>query len=238
MMPLTHAKWADNSETYAALIARYLYPGIRWLDAGCGSRLLEEDLDSLENWLVGRCGLIVGIDLFLRCHRNIKVLVRGSLYALPFADDSLDLVTCNMVVEHLEEPARAISEITRCLRRGGLVVIQTPWLANYGVMANAVAARIIPQKWRFRLVHASDHREPHEVFPVRYRANTLRELRRLFRTSGLEVDETIALSQNGPYVRGTAAVEKILMRLTPKSRLLVCAHKVSPVAKQQAPGLE
>src|SRR5258708_40141955 len=97
MKPLTGAAWAAQSEAYAALIAEHLHPGVRWLDAGCGSRLLEDDLDPLENWLVEQCAMIVGMDVSLRSHRNIRSLVQGSLYAMPFAYASFYLITCNMV---------------------------------------------------------------------------------------------------------------------------------------------
>jgi len=59
------------------------------------------------------------MDLLLRGHRNIRLLVQGSLYALPFAEASFGLLTCNMVLEHLESPARALAEIARCLRTCG-----------------------------------------------------------------------------------------------------------------------
>lgn len=227
MMPRTHARWAAHSEAYAELIAEHLHGGARWLDAGCGSRLLEGNLEFIEDWLVGRCGLAVGMDISVTSHRNIRVLVQGSLYALPFADNSLDLVTCNMVLEHLGDPALAMSEIARCLGSRGRVVIQTPYLVNYGVFANAIAAKVLPETWRWRLVNASDGRESDEVFPTRYRANTIRRLTSLLKSSGLEVDKALALAQNRPFLRRAAIFEDILMKLTPNSRLLICAHKTA-----------
>ncbi len=223
--PITGARWAAQSEAYANLIAEHLGPKSRWLDAGCGWRILEDDLEPLEDWLVQQCGMVVGMDIRLTGHRNIQLLVCGSLYALPLADGSLDLVTCNMVVEHLDEPERAIAEITRVLAPGGGVVINTPNLWNYGVMANAVFSKVAPERWRLRLVHASDSREAEKVFPARYRANTLRRLISLLSASGLKVHEVFELAQHGPFFWRTAKLERLLIKLTPSSRLLVCAHK-------------
>jgi SAM-dependent methyltransferase len=225
MKPLTGAGWAAQSEAYAELTAEHLHPGVRWLDAGCGSRLLEEDLDPLEDWLVEQSAVVLGMDVLVERHRNIRLLVQGSLYALPFADNSLDLITCNMVVEHLKYPARALAEVARCLGPGGAVVINTPNLINYGVMANAILSKVIAEKWRLRIVHGSDGREPKDIFPVRYRANTLGRLTRLLNGCGLQVHKALALPQQGPFLRKTAKLEKMLMKLTPSSRLLVCAHK-------------
>jgi SAM-dependent methyltransferase len=225
MKPLTGAGWAAQSEAYAELVAEHLHSGVRWLDAGCGSRLLEDDLDPLEDWLVEQCAMIVGIDVLLGGHRNIRLLVQGSLYALPFADTSFDLITCNMVVEHLKNPAGAFAEIARCLKPGGAVVINTPNLLNYGVMANAILSKVIAEKWRLRLVHASDSREPKDIFPVRYRANTLGRLTHLLNRCGLQIHKILAVPQQGPFFQKTVRLEEILMKLTPSSRLLVCAHK-------------
>jgi SAM-dependent methyltransferase len=224
-IPLSGADWAAKSETYAALISEHLAAHTVWLDAGCGWRLLENDMEPLENWLVDHCRMIVGMDFSATTHRNIDLLVQGSLYALPFADDSLDLVTCNMVVEHLNEPAAAFAEITRCLTPGGAVIVNTPNLSNYGVMGNAVASKLMPERWRLRLVRRSDDRELKDFFPVRYKANTMYCLGHLLQASGLQIHKAIALPQKRPFFRATEKLEKVLMKLTPMSGLLVCAHK-------------
>ena len=224
-IPLSGAKWAANSEAYAALIYEHLRPDTIWLDAGCGWRLLEDDMEPLEDWLVDHCRIIIGMDYSVTTHRNINCLVEGSLFALPFADSSLDLVTCNVVVEHLDHPTRAFAEVARCLRPGGVFVVKTPNLLNYGMMGNAVASRIMPDKWRLRLVRSSDSREPEDVFPVRYKANTMHRLVRLLNSSGLQVHKAIALLQQGTFFSKTQKLERLLMRLTPVSGLLVCAHK-------------
>src|SRR5690348_5387065 len=164
-IPLSGAKWAAKSEAYAALISEHLSPNTVWLDAGCGERLLEEDMDVLEDWLAQHSRLIVGIDISVRSHRNIRLLVRGSLDELPFAENTLDLVTCNMVVEHLSDPARAFADVARCLRPGGALIVNTPNLLNYGTLGNGLASKIMPERWRLALVHGSDGRALKDIFP-------------------------------------------------------------------------
>ncbi|MGB0103094.1 MAG: class I SAM-dependent methyltransferase [Candidatus Sulfotelmatobacter sp.] len=223
--PLSGAAWAVRAETYAALICEHLSPDTIWLDAGCGGRLLEDDLDPLEDWLVDHCRFIVGMDVTLAAHRNVKSLVSGSIYALPFADDSIDLVTCNMVVEHLDRPGKAFAEVARCLRPSGAFIVHTPNLLNYGIFGNAVASKLIPEKWRLRVIHGTDDRKPEDFFPVRYKANTMRRLLRLLDASGFEVHRRKAVPQLGPFFRKTWRPERFFMKLTPNSGLLVCAHK-------------
>jgi SAM-dependent methyltransferase len=225
VIPLTGEKWAALSEAYAILIAEHLKPESRWLDAGTGSRILEKDLDILENWLVRQSGTTIGMDVRLTQHLSIRTLVCGSIYDLPFADGSFDLVTCNMVMEHLGEPEKSMVEIARVLVPGGALIINTPNLWNYGVLANAILSKVLPEQWRLGLVRASDSRELEDIFPVRYRANTLRRLGTLFAGSGLKIHRVTVLPQQRSFFRKTAPVEKVLMTMTPGVRLLVCAHK-------------
>lgn len=184
-------------------------------------------MDPVENWLAGHCGTIVGMDVSVTSNRNIKSLVQGSLDDVPFADNSLDLITFRMVVEHLAQPRHAFAEAARCLRPGGAMVVITPNLMNYGIFANAIATRLLPEKLRLRIVRASDSRADEDVFPVRYKANTMSRLVRSLNASGLQVHKTIGLRQQRPYWQKGSSLEKVLMKLTPIYVLLVCAHKVA-----------
>jgi ubiquinone/menaquinone biosynthesis C-methylase UbiE len=207
------------------LISEHLKPGCRWLDAGTGTRILEDDLDPLENWLVQQSGMTVGMDVQVGKHLNIRTLVAGSLYELPFVKNSFDVVTCNVVMEHIGEPARALAEVARVLVPGGAFIMNTPNLWNYGVLANAVLSKIMPEAMRLKLVHASDTREPADIFPVRYRANTLRRLKSLFARGGFKLHSARVLRQQRAFFAKTAPIEKLLIPMTPGVKLLVCAHK-------------
>jgi SAM-dependent methyltransferase len=52
---------------------------------------------------------------------------RMDLQALDFPENSFSLIICNHVLEHVADPSRALSEICRVLRPGGIAVLQTPW---------------------------------------------------------------------------------------------------------------
>jgi SAM-dependent methyltransferase len=60
--------------------------------------------------------------------------LKGDATAVPIPDDAVDLVTCQTVLMHLAEPRRALEEMRRVLRPGGLLVCVEPnnllnWLA-------------------------------------------------------------------------------------------------------------
>lgn len=49
----------------------------------------------------------------------------ASIYELPFATDSFDIVVCCEVLEHLERPSAGLAELARVARER--VLISTPW---------------------------------------------------------------------------------------------------------------
>jgi SAM-dependent methyltransferase len=72
----------------------------------------------------------LNIDLFA----NVDVV--GDTYGLPYADDSVDTIHCEAVLEHLAEPSRALQEMRRVLRPGGLGYFATPFLQAYHAYPN------------------------------------------------------------------------------------------------------
>jgi len=52
--------------------------------------------------------------------------------AVPFGDETFEIVTCFDVLEHLRDPSVALREIGRVLRRGGLFVMSTPNTTSIG----------------------------------------------------------------------------------------------------------
>jgi len=54
--------------------------------------------------------------------------VVGSVYELPFEDEAFDLVLCMVVMEHLEDPKKAIEEMKRVLKPGGRILVSVPFL--------------------------------------------------------------------------------------------------------------
>lgn len=53
-------------------------------------------------------------------------LVRGSIYDMPYEASTFDLVFCFSVFEHLHETARALGEVVRVMRPGGLFLLGMP----------------------------------------------------------------------------------------------------------------
>jgi SAM-dependent methyltransferase len=85
------------------------------LDAGCG-----------EGEMLRRGAVPSGVrTVLLDRNRDSAARVIGSVEALPFAARSFDVVTCLEVLEHLDDPGRAVSELARVARRA--VVLSVPY---------------------------------------------------------------------------------------------------------------
>lgn len=54
----------------------------------------------------------------------------GSIYQIPFPDDSFDSVVCTQVFEHLAYPTKAVEEIKRILKKDGLALITVPQMSG------------------------------------------------------------------------------------------------------------
>ena len=87
--------------------------GLRVLDVGCGVKpYLPFFATALE---------YVGVDIV----ENPVADIRGAAEDLPIDDASFDLVLCIQVLEHAEDPARAVAELQRVVKPGGRVLAST-----------------------------------------------------------------------------------------------------------------
>lgn len=102
----------------------------RLLDAGVGRGRTRRYVLAAAPKVAGSVsfhGLDLAADLAARCHDAAAWrLVRGDAQCLPYRDASFDVVVCEQVLEHVDDPGGALREIARCLRPGGLLVAGVP----------------------------------------------------------------------------------------------------------------
>lgn len=206
---------AFSQDQYEAFLARSVARGCRWLDLGCGHQLLPPWRRAREEALVARAHLIVGLDpevQALRRHRTISARVAGDGSSLPFPNETFDLVTANMVVEHLANPQEQFCEVRRVLRPGGLFVFHTP---NRHGHATVIAA-MMPEGLKALGVRLLEGRMQHDRFRTYYRTNSKPEIHLLaercgFRVASLEFIPSTAMFA---LVTPLAALELLWIRLT------------------------
>lgn len=98
------------------------------LDAGCGTGLAASEL--------GHPSQVVGLDVSEAAFQatNWQVLGMpciGSVERLPFRNESFDVVAALDVLEHLEEPEKALRELYRVAKVGAKLLVTVPayrWL--------------------------------------------------------------------------------------------------------------
>jgi ubiquinone/menaquinone biosynthesis C-methylase UbiE len=152
------------------------------LDVGCGT---GANLEMLSEF-----GAAEGVDVspealsFCR-ERGLENVKLGAAEALPYEDNSFDLVTGLDVVEHLDDDLAGLKEMRRVLRRDGRAVLFVPaFMFLWGVQDDI-----------------SHHR----------RRYALKELKRVVREAGFEVERAtyVNISFFTPILLG-----RLLMRAT------------------------
>lgn len=116
------------------LIARSgIKPGMKVLDLGCGSGAYTADAARM----VGTDGKVYALDVQpamleqlrkkLAKPENADIsnieLIQASAYELPFEDASLDVVYLVTVLEEIPDIPRALAEVKRVLKPGGVVAV-------------------------------------------------------------------------------------------------------------------
>jgi ubiquinone/menaquinone biosynthesis C-methylase UbiE len=97
---------------------------LRWLDAGCGNGAFTEEL-------IARCrpAAVEGIDpsaeqisfASKRPGTRLAHFQQGDAQALPFTDNSFDMAVMALVIAFVPDPAKAVAELARVTKPGGLV---------------------------------------------------------------------------------------------------------------------
>jgi SAM-dependent methyltransferase len=181
-----------HDSLYRDLIRRYLPPGARLLDAGCGRYLRFCREFASEAHVVG-----IDLDETFDCdNRRPPYAVRGDLAALPFPSEWFDIVITRSVVEHLEDPPRVFREFARVLRPGGKVVVLTPNKYDYV----SIIAAVTPY-WVHRALVSRIFRVPaDDVFPTLYRANTLSGMEKAMAAAELTTCELDTVNHYPAYL--------------------------------------
>ncbi len=148
----------------AVFLVPRLRPGMRLLDLGCGPGTITAGLASLVD-----PGEVVGVDaapeVLDRARAHVASLGvtnvtfrTADVLALPFPEQSFDVVYAHQLLQHLGDPVGALVEAARVLRPGGLVAVRE---ADFATMTFHPENPTL-DAWRsmYRAVHRANGGEP------------------------------------------------------------------------------
>jgi SAM-dependent methyltransferase len=131
----------DREKKAASLIKEKIKGGgtVRVLDVGCGNGFF---LGQLQKSLNAKHVRYSGVDYSKYVIRKAKKLHPDMQFktcnleeSIPLADESVDVLFCGEVIEHIYNPDHAIEECARVLKKGGVLILTTP---NLNVWYNRI----------------------------------------------------------------------------------------------------
>lgn len=191
---------------YRREVLALLKPGMTVLDLGAGRGALPE-----LNF-AGLGATIWGADIDPVVLENLsldRAFVTSATELSGVPDQSVDLLICCSVLEHVSEPDTLLGEIHRVLKPGGSFLAKTPNKFHY----MPLVASITPT-WFHKLYNSWRGREEIDTFPTLYRLNSRGAVRHHAKRSRLRVDRVWTVEGRPEY-----------LRLTPLTYLLGLAYE-------------
>jgi SAM-dependent methyltransferase len=169
----------DGTITFYTRVNALLESSFVILDVGCGRGSYMEDQISVRKNLrifKGKVKKVIGIDVDHTAAQNPFItdffLIADDRWAVN--DNSIDLIICDNVLEHVEKPDFFFTQVNRVLKPGGYICIRTPNAHSY----IALFSKLIPNKYHSKITAiVQDGRKEEDVFPAYYRCNTVGKIK-------------------------------------------------------------
>jgi SAM-dependent methyltransferase len=101
---------------------KYFGDGGHYIGVDISTELLEQARDEADQWSEG----------------GKVTFMAGDAYELPLPDDYCDAAICQTLLMHLQEPEKALSQMIRIVKPGGVVICQEP---------DNLAPQLMPRHW-------------------------------------------------------------------------------------------
>jgi len=127
---LLDAHTKEYLKSYVNIINKYAKPNSMILDLGCGNGLSSYMLSEYGHRVIGTD--ISSFFIADSAHLQNKNLIYEvcDVLDLPFRDNSFDVVCSNELIEHVTDAQKAILEMIRILKNGGILAIMGPNLCS------------------------------------------------------------------------------------------------------------
>jgi SAM-dependent methyltransferase len=188
--PNVEANWDDSC--FRTYLLRRITTEATVLDLGAGAGIVSQ-----MNFR-GECREICGVDPDPRVVDN-PYLDEGKVAfgeKLPYPDSKFDVVFCDNVMEHLDNPVAVLTEVARVLKPGGHFLWKTPNRLHYVPLI----ASVTPTGFH-RFINKRRGRRESDTFPTRYKVNRPRAVDRACAASGLRMIDYRLIESRPEYLR-------------------------------------
>jgi 2-polyprenyl-3-methyl-5-hydroxy-6-metoxy-1,4-benzoquinol methylase len=100
--------------------------GLFCLDLGCSVGIISQTLASAGARIIGIDIDVSALKLAISGRAGQAAFVLGDVGAIPFPDESFDVLICSQVYEHAPSLSLLVQEIRRVLKTGGIVFFSGP----------------------------------------------------------------------------------------------------------------
>lgn len=178
----------DGTMVFYCRINSLLDSSFTVLDVGCGRGAYADDQVPIRRnlrILKGKVSKVIGIDVVHAAQYNplldeYRLIHEGNW---PIENDSIDLILCDNVLEHINNPSQFFSEARRTLKNRGYFCIRTSNRWSY----IALFSMVIPSRYQSRVLSVvQDRRNEEDVFPTVYKCNGIRKIKDMMKNHDFE----------------------------------------------------
>ena len=124
------SKNEDQRFVWVSKKLKELSSGLKILDVGSGERPFQKfcghlNYVSQDSAKYDGIGDVIGLQTGSWNRDNIDII--SDIIKIPEPDNSFDAILCTEVIEHVPDPIKALEELTRLLKPGGIIILTAPF---------------------------------------------------------------------------------------------------------------
>ena len=156
------------ADLYESAVEGLVGEETRWLDVGGGKSLFPDNVP-LANELSAVCRLLVAVDPSENILQNPFADQKYQTLLEDWStDQTFELITMRMVVEHVEDPDKFMWKVSSLLAPGGICVLFTVW--KYAPVS--LISALVPFRLHNSIKRVFWGTEEEDTFPTHYKLNT------------------------------------------------------------------
>lgn len=171
--------WEKLTNDYLLLLKKNINPNSSILDAGCGGGGIFSESKLNKK---GKPKLLIGLDSNINRNPYLDKKFVADLERLPFNNETFDIIVCEWVIEHLQNPYLVSEEFLRVLKTDGVLIFIPPNILNPLV----IFSKLIPNKIKDKILKRLLCVEEKDLFPLFLRWNSVFKINKITQKVGLK----------------------------------------------------